>query len=78
MSVINPIKLPAEAPLPSTDDQSAGDQSVDERTVRTIQQQYQATHQEEFLNLRAQVEALLAELKNLTISDSGNDSKLAL
>jgi hypothetical protein len=55
------------------------DRCVDDRTVRTIQQQYQANHQEEFLHLRAQVEALLTELKTLTLNDStNNDSKLAL
>jgi hypothetical protein len=73
MSVMNPIKLPSAITLTSPKDQC-----VDERTVRTIQQQYQASHQEEFLDLRAQVEALLMELKTLTISDSGNDSGLAL
>lgn len=73
MPVINPIKMPSDATLASPEGQI-----VDERTVRTIQQQYQASHQEEFLHLRAQVEALLTELKTLTISDSGNDSELAL
>ncbi len=73
MPVINPIKMPSDATLASSEGQI-----VDERTVRTIQQQYQASHQEEFLHLRAQVEALLTELKTLTISDSSNDSELAL
>ena len=73
MSVMNPIKLQSTVILASTEDQP-----VDERIVRTIQQQYQASHQEEFLHLRAQVEALLSELKTLTINDSGNDSELAL
>jgi hypothetical protein len=73
MSVINPIKLSSVAPLTSNEDQS-----VDERTARTIQQQYQASHQEEFLRLRAQVEALLTELKTLAVNDSVNDSELAL
>lgn len=73
MPVINPIKLPSAATLTSTENQS-----VDERTVRTIQQQYQASHQEEFLHLRAQVEALLAELKTLTLNDTSSDSELAL
>jgi antibiotic biosynthesis monooxygenase (ABM) superfamily enzyme len=73
MTVSNPVKLPSAGTLTSTEDQL-----IDERTVRTIQQQYQAGHQEEFLNLRAQVEALLTELKGLTSSNSGNDSELAL
>jgi hypothetical protein len=73
MAVSNPIKLPGTAILVS-----AEDQIIDERTVRTIQQQYQVSHQEEFLRLRAQVEALLTELKTLTINNSGNDSELAL
>jgi hypothetical protein len=73
MSVMNPIKLSSAATLTSSEAQF-----VDERTVRTIEQQYQATHQEEFLSLKAQVEALLSELKTLTLNDSGNDSELAL
>lgn len=73
MSVINPIKPSDAANLMSSEDQT-----VDERTVRTIQQQYQVGHQEEFLRLRAQVEALLSELKTLATHDSGNDSELAL
>ncbi len=73
MAVSNPVKLPSTAILASPEDQV-----IDERTVRTIQQQYQVSHQEEFLHLRAQVEALLMELKILTINNSGNDSELAL
>ncbi len=74
MSVINPVKLSiAAAALTSIEDQA-----VDERTVRTIQQQYQVSHQEEFLRLRAQVEALLSELRMLTLNDSDNDHELAL
>jgi hypothetical protein len=74
MCVINPIKLSSAAPLTTCNE----DQPVDERTARTIQQQYQVSHQEEFLRLRAQVEALLTELKTLAVNDSGNDSELAL
>jgi hypothetical protein len=37
--------------------------SVDERMMRAIQQNYQVSHQEEFLKLRIQTEALLMELR---------------
>jgi hypothetical protein len=73
MSVINPVKFSSpETPV------SMDVQTVDERTVRTIQQQYQANHQEEFLRLRAQIEALLTELQALASNDSTHDSGLAL
>lgn len=73
MSVINPVKFSiSETPV------SIDDQPVDERTARTIQQQYQVNHQEEFLRLRAQVEALLSELQSLAVNDSNPDSGLAL
>jgi hypothetical protein len=52
---------------------------VDERTVRTVRQHYHVSHQEEFLRLKAQVEALLSELKTLAVQDSVTDeSELAL
>ena len=73
MSVINPVKFSISETHVSIDDQP-----VDERTARTIQQQYQANHQEEFLRLRAQVEALLSELQSLAVNDSNSDSGLAL
>jgi hypothetical protein len=73
MSVITSLKSFDAAALTSIEDQA-----VDERTVRTIQQQYQVSHQEEFLRLRAQVEALLSELKTLTLNDSNSDHELAL
>jgi hypothetical protein len=72
MSVINPLKQSIPETLSSIDDQP-----VDERTTRTIQQQYQVTHQEEFLRLRFQVEALLSELQALTVKDASRDSGLA-
>ncbi|WP_404790039.1 hypothetical protein [Altericista sp. CCNU0014] len=72
MSVINPVK-PSIAASPSSEDRA-----VDERTVRTIQQQYQVSHQEEFLRLRAQVEALLADLQTRTLNASDSDRELAL
>jgi hypothetical protein len=75
MSVINPVK-PSAVVLASIEDTC--DPCVDERTVRTIQQQYQVSHQEEFLRLRAQVEALLLELRTLTLNDAENDPELAL
>jgi hypothetical protein len=37
--------------------------SIDERMMRSIQQNYQVSHQEEFLKLRIQTEALLMELR---------------
>jgi hypothetical protein len=73
MSVITSLKSSDAAALASIEDQAA-----DERTVRTIQQQYQVSHQEEFLRLRAQVEALLSELRTLTLNDSNSDHELAL
>lgn len=72
MSVINPVEFLA------VDLASIEDTCVDDRTVQTIQQQYQVSHQEEFLRLRAQVEALLSELRTLTLSDPENDPELAL
>jgi hypothetical protein len=73
MSVINPVRFSiSETPV------SIDDQAVDERTARTIQQQYQVNHQEEFLRLRAQVEALLSELQSIAVNDSNSDSRLAL
>jgi hypothetical protein len=72
MSVINPLKQSIPETLASIDDQP-----IDERTTRTIQQQYQVTHQEEFLRLRFQVEALLSELQALTVKDASRDSGLA-
>lgn len=73
MSVINPVRFSIpETPV------SIDDQAVDERTARTIQQQYQVNHQEEFLRLRAQVEALLSELQSIAVNDSNSDSRLAL
>jgi hypothetical protein len=72
MSVINPVKLSMpETPVPFDE------QLVDERTARTIQQ-YQVNHQEEFLRLKAQVEALLSEIQTLALNDSSPDSGLAL
>jgi hypothetical protein len=72
MPVLNLVKLSmSETPV------SIGDQPVDERTARTIQQQYQVTHQEEFLRLRAQVEALLSELQTLSVNGASQDSTLA-
>jgi hypothetical protein len=38
-------------------------QSIDERTMRSIRQNYRISHQEEFLKLRTQTEALLVELR---------------
>ncbi|MCG9891379.1 MAG: hypothetical protein MH252_09910 [Thermosynechococcaceae cyanobacterium MS004] len=38
-------------------------QAVDERTLKSIQQNYQASHQEEFLKLKTQAEALLLNLR---------------
>jgi hypothetical protein len=73
MSVINPVKLSMPETLVSIDDRL-----VDERTARTIQQQYQVNHQEEFLRLKAQVEALLSEIQTLAVNDSSPDSELAL
>jgi hypothetical protein len=73
MSVINPVRFSISETLVSIDDQA-----VDERTARTIQQQYQVNHQEEFLRLRAQVEALLSELQSIAVNDSNSDSRLAL
>jgi hypothetical protein len=72
MSVINPLKQSIPETLAFIDDQP-----VDERTTRTIQQQYQVTHQEEFLRLKFQVEALLSELQALTVKDASRDSGLA-
>jgi hypothetical protein len=37
--------------------------SIDERIMRSIQQNYQVSHQEEFLKLRIQTEVLLMELR---------------
>jgi hypothetical protein len=72
MPVLNLVKLSmSKTPV------SIGDQPVDERTARTIQQQYQVTHQEEFLRLRAQVEALLSELQTLSVNGASQDSTLA-
>jgi hypothetical protein len=72
MSVINPVKLSTPEALVPIDERL-----VDERTARTIQQ-YQVNHQEEFLRLKAQVEALLSELQTLALNDSSPDSELAL
>lgn len=41
-------------------------QPVDERTMRSIQQNYQIDHQEEFVKLKTQVEALLTQLRAFT------------
>jgi hypothetical protein len=72
MSVINPVKLSMpETPV------SIDEQLVDERTARTIQQ-YQVNHQEEFLRLKAQVEALLSEIQTRSVNDSNPESGLAL
>jgi hypothetical protein len=46
-------------------------QSIDERMMRSIQQNYQINHQEEFLKLRTQTEALLMELREF----AGHQSK---
>lgn len=71
MAVINPVK-------PSVDTLLASEElPVDERMVKTIQQQYQTNHQEEFLRLRVQVEALLTELQ-ATVSGGSQNSELAL
>jgi hypothetical protein len=72
MSVITPVKLSMSETLVPIDDQL-----VDERTARTIQQ-YQVSHQEEFLRLKVQVEALLCEIQNRSANDSNPESGLAL
>jgi hypothetical protein len=72
MSVINPVKPSTPETLVPIDERL-----VDERTARTIQQ-YQVNHQEEFLRLKAQVEALLSELQTLAVNDSSPDSELAV
>lgn len=72
MSVITPVKLSmSETIVPMSD------RLVDERTARTIQQ-YQVSHQEEFLRLKAQVEALLSEIQTRSLSDSNSESEVAL
>jgi hypothetical protein len=48
-------------------------QSIDERIMRSIKQNYQISHQEEFLKLRTQTEALLMELREF----AGHQSKEA-
>jgi hypothetical protein len=63
MSVINPVK-----PFIAEVSVSVDNQPVDAHIVRTIQQQYQISHQEEFLRLRAQVEALLSEIQMRTVT----------
>ncbi len=45
--------------------------SIDERMMRSIQQNYQVGHQEEFLKLRIQTEALLMELLQVAGHRSG-------
>jgi hypothetical protein len=72
MSVINPVKLSVSETLVPIEDRL-----VDERTARTIQQ-YQVSHQEEFLRLKAQVEALLLEIQTRSVNDSHPESGLAL
>jgi hypothetical protein len=47
--------------------------SIDERMMRSIRQNYQISHQEEFLKLRIQTETLLIELRQF----SGHQSKEA-
>jgi hypothetical protein len=66
MSVVNPVRLSIPETLVSSDERI-----VDERTARTIQQ-YQVNHQEEFLRLRAQVEALLSATQIMTQSSLCN------
>ena len=48
-------------------------QSIDERMMRSIQQNYRISHQEEFLRLKTQAEALLMELREF----AGHQSKEA-
>jgi hypothetical protein len=38
-------------------------QSIDERMMRSIRKNYQINHQEEFLQIRTQTEALLLEIR---------------
>lgn len=55
----NVLEQPHDEPSVSASEASA----MDERMMRSIQQNYQVSHQEEFLKLRVQTEALLMELR---------------
>jgi hypothetical protein len=46
-------------------------QSIDERMMNFIRQNYQISHQEEFLQIRTQTEALLMEIRQF----AGHQSK---
>jgi hypothetical protein len=48
-------------------------QSIDERMMKSIRQNYQISHQEEFLQIRTQTEALLMEIRRF----AGHQSKEA-
>jgi hypothetical protein len=57
---------------PESDGLVSESQPVDERTMRSIQQNYQVSHQEEFLRLKTQAEILLTELRKFGRHQSDN------
>lgn len=59
----NPLNNVLEQPHDESSVSASEASSIDERTMRSIQQNYQVSHQEEFLKLRIQTEALLMELR---------------
>ncbi|HEY9827706.1 MAG TPA: hypothetical protein V6D19_19890 [Stenomitos sp.] len=50
---------------------------ADERTVKTVRQHYQTSHQEEFMRLKAQVESLLVELQSIGTDQSSENVESA-
>jgi hypothetical protein len=52
-----------EQPSCESDASALEAQSIDERMMRSIRQNYQINHQEEFLQIRTQTEALLMEIR---------------
>jgi hypothetical protein len=59
----NPLNNVLEQPHDEASVGASETSSIDERMMRSIQQNYQVSHQEEFLKLRIQTEALLMELR---------------
>lgn len=66
-NLLNPV---LEQPSARSSFSALETQFVDERMMRSIQQNYQVSHQQEFLKLRIQAEALLLELRKFARNPS--------